>query len=408
MNGFTRIVLIATLAIHALFFVRTNAGHAQPAFFMGLGDLPGGPFSSDAFDISADGSVVVGWSRRGDSSDQREAFRWTRETGMVGLGTIGTGSRAGSISADGTTIVGWTGENMGQNIGPHQAFRWKQQTGMQLLPEPADLNESSTSGVTADGAVIVGNTCCSLSVEGLRWTESGYEDMSAAIGLNQYSLTDISADGAFLTGIAYLEPDFLSSGRTGFVWSQNGGLELLRAPAPNDQFKFEPLAISADGSVVVGSGFFQFFGDGGAAMWSRQTGVVWIQGSSIDGTYFDIANDVSSDGTIVIGRGSITGPARIWDAAHGTRDLGQVLRDEYGLGAAMAGWTLRDARAISANNRTIVGSGRNPLDFLEGWIAYLGTPVPEPSALLLAVLVILPGIFRRRPYRGRNMRLRAA
>ena len=35
------------------------ADAAEP-FFMGLGDLPGGGFSSFAYGVSADGSVVVG------------------------------------------------------------------------------------------------------------------------------------------------------------------------------------------------------------------------------------------------------------------------------------------------------------------------------------------------------------
>ncbi len=42
------------------------------ASFQGLGDLPGGIFQSFPFDISADGQVVVGFSR---SASGREAFR---------------------------------------------------------------------------------------------------------------------------------------------------------------------------------------------------------------------------------------------------------------------------------------------------------------------------------------------
>jgi hypothetical protein len=40
----------------------------------GLGDLPGGSSSSNAFDLSADGSVVTGL---GNSASSPEAFRWT-------------------------------------------------------------------------------------------------------------------------------------------------------------------------------------------------------------------------------------------------------------------------------------------------------------------------------------------
>ena len=37
------------------------AANAEPSF-MGVGDLPGGAFESGAFDVSADGSTVVGES----------------------------------------------------------------------------------------------------------------------------------------------------------------------------------------------------------------------------------------------------------------------------------------------------------------------------------------------------------
>jgi probable HAF family extracellular repeat protein len=51
--------------------------------FVELGTLPG-HMRSITRAVSADGSVVVGWS---ESPDRCEAFRWTKETGMVGLGT---------------------------------------------------------------------------------------------------------------------------------------------------------------------------------------------------------------------------------------------------------------------------------------------------------------------------------
>lgn len=80
--------------------------YAQPAFFMGLGDLPGGDFYSGANDVSADGSIVVGYSRVGVGAGAIEAFRWTRNTGMVGLGTLGKATTATRISDDGSTIIG--------------------------------------------------------------------------------------------------------------------------------------------------------------------------------------------------------------------------------------------------------------------------------------------------------------
>src|SRR5690606_6293045 len=58
---------------------------AADPFFLGLGDLPGGSFWSEARGVSADGSTVIGFSLR---ENGQEAFRWTEAGGMVGLGVL--------------------------------------------------------------------------------------------------------------------------------------------------------------------------------------------------------------------------------------------------------------------------------------------------------------------------------
>lgn len=84
---------------------------------VGLGALPGATFGSEAFGISADGSVIVG---RSDSAAGRQAFRWTAAGGMLGLGDLSGGtfeSLARSISADGSVVVG-----QGQSAAGAEAF----------------------------------------------------------------------------------------------------------------------------------------------------------------------------------------------------------------------------------------------------------------------------------------------
>ena len=105
-SSFSLVSLFGLLLL--LVVIGGGAGSAQAASysFAGLGDLPGGSFSSHALGISADGSVVVG---RGNSSSETsdpfgtyEAFRWTEAGGMVGLGDLtggGFGSLAHSTSA---------------------------------------------------------------------------------------------------------------------------------------------------------------------------------------------------------------------------------------------------------------------------------------------------------------------
>ena len=80
---------------------------------VGLGDIAGGDFSSQAFAVSADGSIIVGEER---TDDGQAAFIWDEIGGMrsleavlVDLGLDLTGwelTAATGISFDGFTIVG--------------------------------------------------------------------------------------------------------------------------------------------------------------------------------------------------------------------------------------------------------------------------------------------------------------
>lgn len=79
-----------------------------------LGDLPGGSTGGACVDASYDGSVVIGQSQSANCnpSFEFEAYRWTRATGMVGLGALPAEeynyfwSHPHAVSADGSVIVG--------------------------------------------------------------------------------------------------------------------------------------------------------------------------------------------------------------------------------------------------------------------------------------------------------------
>ncbi len=131
---------------------------------VGLGDLPGGNDSSYATGISSDGSVVIGASY---SDLGREAFRWTEQEGMVSLGQFPGGSKyteAYAVSADGSVIVG-SGQGMGGTYDYH-AFIWTEQQGLRLLEDVLiddygiDLTGwsiQSATGISANGMTIVGS-----------------------------------------------------------------------------------------------------------------------------------------------------------------------------------------------------------------------------------------------------------
>lgn len=337
-------------------------------FFMGLGDLPGGSFSSEAAAISADGQVVVG---TGSTATGWQAFRWTLSGGMVGLGALAgdTQSGASGVSADGSTVVGWSNPAPPGQFGDEkEAFLWTSQDGMIGL---GDLSGgsfySSASAVSADGSVVVGRGFAEASDAAFRWTaQDGMVALAdLAGGSTGGDATAISADGSVIVGWGR------STSMEAARW-ENGGLPTGLGYLAGG-FGSVALDVSADGSMVVG-------GDSDEA-------VLWQNGSVLGlgflpGDDWSTAHGVSVDGSVVVGSGN-TG-AFIWDPVHGSRELRQVLIDEYGLD--LTGWELSDAYDVSDDGRTIVGMALNPSGFQEAFIAVMD--VGEPRALALVSFAI--------------------
>jgi probable HAF family extracellular repeat protein len=116
-----------------------------------------GGFESEAFAVSADGSVVIG--RSTNASNSRRAFRWTAAGGMQDLGTLGgIESAAYDVSADGSVIVGDSSDATGAT----RAFRWTAAGGMKSLSSlyAGSLGSGSylvyANAVSADGLHVVG------------------------------------------------------------------------------------------------------------------------------------------------------------------------------------------------------------------------------------------------------------
>ena len=136
-----------------------------------LGTLGGN--RSEAFGVSADGAVVVGWAFNADW--QGLAFRWTAAGGMQDFGTLGGDwSAAWGVSADGAVVVGWARNGAGQD----RAFRWTASRGME------DLNTTYASLLT-NGSHLEWATA--ISPDGRYIVGSGY---NAATGRNEAFLLD--------------------------------------------------------------------------------------------------------------------------------------------------------------------------------------------------------------------------
>lgn len=344
-----------SLSFALTFFAAWPAG--ADALFMGLGDLPGRGASSSSWGVSADGWTVVGGSQ---SILDTEAFRWTMDSGMEGLGTTpnGVASVSRAVSGNGTAVVG---ESRTATV--REALFWAEGSGMIALPHLPGLASSAANAISADGRVIAGWSQSSTVAKAVRWIGGVPEDLGDLPAGSGWSFADgISLDGAVIVGSAALV-----GASEAFRWSEETGMQGL-GDFHGGFFISHASATNGDGSVIVGHGHSGFRPE--AFRWTEQGG---MQGLGVlpDAEYGSRALAVSSDGSIVLGESDVrTSPtAFIWDNARGMRSLRRVLEQEHGLD--LTGWRLEAARGTSADGRVIVGTGRSPRAANEAWIAVL-------------------------------------
>ena len=93
---------------------------------LGTGCSEGDFIAGEAKGISDDGLVIVGAGAWCDNGD-RECYRWTEAEGLIPIGVLlfGDRCRAYDASADGSVIIGKSDSTEGD-----QAFRWTQESGM--------------------------------------------------------------------------------------------------------------------------------------------------------------------------------------------------------------------------------------------------------------------------------------
>ena len=328
---------------------------------------------------SADGRVVVGT----ENLQGLRAVRWTADGGAV---TIGNGAEASDVSADGAVVVGsvW-------RLGAQRAFRWNAADGLVEIPhQPRMEGLSKASAVSADGSVIVGtwgdywyDMYSEPGYEAFRWTSGDgmwlIHEFGLTLGFASQAV-DVSADGTVVVGDVYQWSGDGHGPTYPFAYHALGGMVTLPMEG------YSAAAVSADGSVVVGN-FGRLSSDDGLLALGALPGQ--------DGSW---ASDVSADGSVVVGT-SFAGDlaqsrAFIWDEANGMRSLADVLGD---LGIDLGGWRLEQATGISADGRTIVGTGLDPLGQRAGWIATIPEPVALPLLALCALVLRRPATRRPTP-----------
>lgn len=269
----------------------------------GIEELVSTTFPCDVVsDVSWDGTVVAGTllGRTGEGFAAWEAARWTNEEGMVGIGFLEGEERsaANGMSADGSVIVGYSGEAFEE-----EAFLWTAEGGMQGLGKTSDIDRfSKARDVSADGTVVVGEIG-RVGVGAFRWThEDGMVLINPASGVS--GAEGISGDGNVIAGWYRL----YAGEQEASLWMAD---EFIRiGDLPGGDIYSGAQAASADGSVVVGYGNM---GGGGvpdtAFVWDYINGmrplkhVLEAAGLDLGEWRLTHAHDISDDGNTIAGTG---------------------------------------------------------------------------------------------------------
>ncbi|MEK6675132.1 MAG: hypothetical protein AABZ47_05680 [Planctomycetota bacterium] len=323
-----------------------------------IGVLPGGYTASFAFDISANGEVVVGYCDA--TGNVGQAFRWTLKDGIEALPWLTPGvdqrSDAYAVSADGSVIVGRVSQTGGTNS---TAVRWENGIPMSLGALCTDNPYGSGSyawDVSSDGQIVVGysNSC------GFRWTaKTGIQPIPTPAGFPGTSCDAraISGDGTTIVG---------SCGACGaYRWTEGADPQSQHFPGA---VYTVVTAVSYDGQVLFGNYNLPF--GTRSFRWTPSEGFQDL-GQLPDQSGSTNVEDCSSDGSMVVGTYyALDGDnAFVWSESTGLQSLRDILTDG---GAELCDWRLWNASSVSANGTRIVGYADDPGPMLyDGYVAFL-------------------------------------
>lgn len=334
--------------------------------------LPGrdGWTFSQAVDVSADGSVVLGFGT-GGGADAPVVWRGDQAPAPLPFDSAFTGLDAYALSPEGDKAVG-----VGSTTEGLIPLLW---TDLGLAPdeltEPALPDDGRqfivplAAEVASDASLVVGAYPVgdhTLSV----WTPAGGWEPIGPAGASGFGY-DVSATGVVVG----------QAGADSFRWSEEDGFQVFDAPTSGGE-NFGVWAISNNGRYAVGNAST----GAGLEVWLWEAGgdVRLLSELGSGSEAIDFAPTAVSDTGRVVGL--TLGRAVVWDAASGLRFLDDAVELEVGD-------TLQVANAISADGKTVVGVGTRNGQAQAFRVTLL---IPEPAAAVLAAL-LLAAAPRRRP-----------
>lgn len=226
---------------------------ADSGVWTGLGYLPNAlscPSRSSAYELSADGSVVVGLSWDGCSG---RGFRWTQETGMVELDPLANGgNRASVVSADGNVIGGFA-----QGTVNRTPAVWDGSAQGQLLDPPNGDAIGEVHGINAAGSILLGE----WNGQAVKWTGENLDRTVIGGGSILPGWTGIAmnvADNGTIVGF-----DILAGNRRAWIQPNGTGplidlksyIEANGGTVPPGVSLEVCQAISSDGRRIIGHSF---------------------------------------------------------------------------------------------------------------------------------------------------------
>lgn len=320
-----------------------------------------------ALDMSTDGSVIVG------NNAAFETVLWTRETGLIelGRGTTAFGSGAGTpdISDDGTRVSATISTADGLYI--TQGIWIEGQGWTDLMPPPPagggllDNAYGSAWGISGNGEHVVGLywrpgqpggvAHPTISMPGAGVIDLGTTDASGRANHVNYDGTVVVGWDELATG-AWIPT----------VWDKG----VLTRLDPSEGFA-EANYVTPDGNLIGGDTHNELRRINEATIWTR-TGNTWTKNvlGSLLGTAPPFGHatveGMTPDGSIAVGYNRRTNPNNatgfIWTAQDGMQDIVVWLTDR-GI-EIPRNMQIFDLAAISADGKTMIGSGFNTDNFL--------------------------------------------
>lgn len=304
-----------------------------------------------AFALSRDGRVVVGSGGPYDfmGTQSTEAVRWTPS----GIDRLGIAGAATLVSGDGSVVVG-------DEAVSRFNFLWSETQGLMSFPlSDFDPWQFDVYGVSPDGRqflVFAGNITGGAA---LLTGDAGriiLGDVHEVGSQRTARPTAMTPDGAHIVGWAWS-----GSGTTRAVRWDSRGAQSSLPTVGSDALDCKASALSDDGIVVVGHCIDSILEPDTPDAQTRA--VRWEDGRGeflpvLAGEQASQATTVSADGSTIIGNVVLNGSATAfyWTQSGDKQLLVDVLR-EAGLTDDLSGWIVTSVAGISADGRTLAGTG---------------------------------------------------